>query len=301
MRNLIKNQKVVDSLPDLKNEGYKHAYLIIESNNNTPKPASSTGSTSSTSSTGSTKARKDAISKKLNDGSPLVEFLYNPESISISMPVNYADVGIPYTETPQVFYVNGGSQTLTISDIYLDTWDDKKSLQPILDRLTDLRKPIKQNGVMRSPEILYFKWGQYSSFPCVLTQLDYNITHRINGYPVRAKLNLVFKEVPNTINRVTSAVNVPITPVTQNNALPKPLTKKQTVDGITQVIKNGLNGLRNLLPSTTKSIKTSDLKINNHTGEIFYSKSSTDTKLGVYNGDRFTPDSTNNQKNYNIT
>jgi hypothetical protein len=286
MRNIIKNRKVLSSLPSLTTQGYKHAYLVVEDDKNIPKNNKIQNNPKTT---------KRIVNQKLNEGVPLFEFLYNPESVSISTPINYQETAIPYTTTPQVNFVSGGAQTLTISDIYLDSYEDKKSLQPILDKLTSLREPTKQNGLLLSPPVLYFKWGEYSSFPCVLTQIDYTITNRINGYPVRARLNLSFKEVPSKTARTTAPQ--PISTPTNTKNLPKPLTTKQSLDGVTEVLKNGLRGLQNLLPSSVKSLKKADVTIDNHSGDVTVAN----VNVGTYNGDVFTPNDKKTNKNFSLT
>lgn len=288
MRNIIKNRKVLSSLPSLTTQGYKHAYLVVEDDKNVPKNNTIQNNPKTT---------KRIVNQKLNDGVPLFEFLYNPESISISTPINYQETSIPYTKTPQVNYVSGGAQTLTISDIYLDSYEDKKSLQPILDKLTSLREPTKQNGLMLSPPVLYFKWGEYSSFPCVLTQLDYTITNRINGYPVRARLNLSFKEVPSKTARTTAPQ--PIETINNTNVLPKPLTTKQVIDGITEFINNGASSVQKLLPKV--NLKKSNISIDNHSGNISVNTKNSSFLVGNYNGDILKINDEKTNKNYSLT
>lgn len=259
MKNIAKNQRVIQSLPNLISQGYKHAYLVAESDSNVP------------------------VVTAIKSGSPIFEFLYNPESINISTPISYQETAVPFTSVPQVSYVGGGSRTMTISDIYLDTHIDKKSLQPILDKLTTMREPTIKNGVLLSPPYLYFKWGESTSFPCVLTQIDYQITNWINGYPTRAKLTLSLKEVPTKNKRVA---NNPVTkPVTKTNNLPKPLTPKQIEDGKKNVTDFLLPDIKKAFPK--KSTNKVKLNLDSHTGEIkLQYQDGSELFPGKYNGDK---------------
>jgi hypothetical protein len=274
MKNLLKNQKVLQGLPSLQQQGYKHAYLVAEDDANIPEDKKVKPDP---------KTVKKAVKEKINTGSSVFEFLYNPESVSISTPINYQETTIPYTVSPQMSYVSGGAQTLTISDIYLDTYFEKKSLQPLLDRLTKLREPSRKRGLIFSPPTLFFKWGEYRSFPCVLTQLDYVITNRINGYPVRAKLNLTFREVPAKISELSS-VSVIATP-----GLAKPLTTKQIIDAAKEAT------------TRYRVEKNQKVSVNSHTGSITVASNVGTTEIGTYNGDVFKPNDVKISKNFNLS
>jgi hypothetical protein len=224
--------------------------------------------------------------QKLRSGLAVFDFLYNPESMSFTAPVNYTETAIPFTSTPQQNYSNGGAQTLNISDIYLDTYFEKKSLQPIIDKLLKLREPTAQNGILRSPPTLYFKWGEYRSFPCVLINMEYSVTHRINGYPVRAKLTLSFREVPD----ITKQLSNVLTAVQSAGTKTGILTDKQLADGKKEVEKALKNGefLKYLPKNTQQQIKDkkTTFSIDTHSGNVTLKDSAgTPLVIGNYNGD----------------
>ncbi len=278
MRNIIKNQKVVDGLPVVRPVAYQHAYLIEDTSINIP----------------TNKNTSDDNRKKLDTGIPLYLFMYNPESISMTVPISYSQLEVPYTGISQVNFSHGGNITMSMRDLLLDTRYEGRSLQLLIDRLIALREPTIKNGLKSFPKRLYFRWGANVFGACVLSNLQINITHWRNGYPIRAMIDMSLLEVPayTGVNTAVEKAKVQINNNSKNSSNnKKPLTNKQVADG-SKLISEQLRIRKSLLPKRLQIVlddPKSRIKIDKDSWsvDLFNSTNKLVDNLGEYDGNAF--------------
>ncbi|QLF85093.1 hypothetical protein [Nostoc phage YongM] len=279
MSKFLKNRSVISGLPEIKKPGnYQHCYLIeYEDKNNTRQSATEN-------------------QNKQKQGFPVYVFMMNPERISYNVPINYQEIAIPFTPKNQVNYSNGGNITMSMSNLILDSMDEKKSLQPLIDRLIALREPTIQNGLKKHPKILAFKWGSNTFSPCVLTNVSFEVLRWVDGYPVKAYMNISLKEipVPNSDSTAIAEAKKKVKEETVlNGNLKKGLTEKQIINGIKTVNEYYKKNL-SFQPRTVQNVLSdpkSSIKIDKDTGQVsLYNKAGDFVNLlGNYNGNIFTP------------
>ncbi|QVQ57026.1 hypothetical protein ELBI_21 [Anabaena phage Elbi] len=279
MSKFLKNRTVIKGLPDVKKPGkYQHCYLIEYSDSTNVKQSATENK------------------NKKNQGFPVYLFLMNPESISLSVPINYQETIIPFTSINQVNYSNGGNVVMSMNNLILDSMDEKKSLQPLIDRLISLREPTIESGTRKHPKILAFKWGSNTFAPCVLTNISFDITRWIDGYPVKARMNMTLKEVPkpNSDSKAIAEAKKKVKEVTvANGNLKKTLTEKQIIDGTKKVNEYYKKNI-SFQPRTIQNVLSdprSSFKIDKDTGQVSLYNSSDEfvALMGNYNGNIFTP------------
>ena len=130
---------------------------------------------------------------------------FNPERYSISKSVQYAEIGIPGLDSPVVQYVRGQAEKATM-ELFFDTTD-----QGMVDNVVDVRgetnrvfRLLRADGETHAPLRVKLEWGPdkkilcfgtNSSPWCVLESVTQEFTlFGPNGVPLRAKLNVSFKE-----------------------------------------------------------------------------------------------------------
>ncbi|AND75505.1 hypothetical protein [Nostoc phage N1] len=279
MSSFLKNKKVLEGLNTLSKPGsYQHCFLIeyIDNTNN--------------------RATATENKNKLAQGFPVYQFLYNPETISLTLPISYQEIAIPFTGINQVNYSNGGNITMNLNNLILDTMNENKSLQPLIDKLISLREPTVKTGLKSHPKILYFKWGSNTFGTCVLTNVSFDITRWNDGFPVKARMSMSLKEVPKPVGdskAIQEAKKKVKEETVQNGNLKKGLTEKQILDGqkvIREYFKKNLSFQPKRVQDVLNNPK-SIIKIDKDTGQVsLYDASGEFVQLlGNYNGDTFTP------------
>ncbi|AND75594.1 hypothetical protein [Nostoc phage A1] len=221
MSKFLKNRAVVNGLPVIKNPGkYQHCYLIEYEDSTNVKQTPTENK------------------NKQQQGFPVYLFMMNPENITYNLPINYQEIAIPFTAKNQLNYSNGGNIVMTMSNLILDTMDEKRSLQPLIDRLIALREPTVKKGLKSHPKILAFKWGSNTFAPCVLTNISFDVTRWIDGYPTKARVNMSLKEIqkPSSDSKALEEAKKKVKVETvQNGNLKKTLSEKQLIDGVKRV------------------------------------------------------------------
>jgi hypothetical protein len=282
-----RNQAVIDGLPKVKSTGYQFAQLVEEGDINNK-----------------TKRTPEQNKQFLYEGVPVYSFLMNPETIQWSLPIEYKETQIPYTNINQVNFVAGGNITMTLPDLILDTHYEGKSIELLLNRLRDLRTPTVKNGLVSYPKRLYFRWGSYRFGVCVLTGIQTTITKVIDGKPSKARLSITLKEVPaiaqnSPVNDAKKVIAKPtgkipgVTIDTPTNTLKKALTAKQIEDA-KAATNRYLAVKKTLFNKKTQDILNdpkSNIVINKDTGsvDLVNSVNGSVINLGNYNGNIFIP------------
>lgn len=275
---MVKNRNAIASLPRAAST-ISYAYLVAENQPGvSPKDP---------------KVKQNVVAQQ-----NIFEFIYNPEVIQISYQIAYTKDEVPYTELSHLIFLSGGNQTISISNIYLDSRAEQKSLQPIFDKLLTLRVPTNQNGIVKQPPRVYFKWGSKRSPLCVLTSVSIQEESWLDGLPVRATLSLEFLEVnKDSLNLPSNSINKTVSEAIKkaqmNATLPKPLSEKQIQDGL-KVVRAYTQANKSFLPKEaqlTLSDRNSEIRINKETGSvaIYGSLGNHVYTLGVYNGHKFNP------------
>ena len=119
-----------------------------------------------------------------------IPVLFNPTQYSLDKGNQIAEIGIPGLGAPILQYVRGNTQTLTM-ELFFDTYEQQ----------TDVRKHTKKiygllgiESATHVPPICTFTWGNFN-FRCVLERVGGRFTLFLaDGTPVRATLNVTFKE-----------------------------------------------------------------------------------------------------------
>jgi LysM repeat protein len=128
-----------------------------------------------------------------------VACMFRPKEYTVTKQNSWQMKEVKGKDVPQLEFSGGGASTLTM-ELFFDTYESGKDvrkeytneiwgLTAIDDSLTD---KINKKG---RPPIVQFKWGPVISFKAVIENITQNFTmFKANGTPVRATLNVTFKE-----------------------------------------------------------------------------------------------------------
>ena len=120
------------------------------------------------------------------------EVIFNPAEYSIEKGNQFASAPLPGLSNPVLSWVNGDADVLTM-ELFFDTYTNKGG--------SDVRKETKKisrlleiDPTLHAPPPVRFVWGPFS-FRAVIERLTQRFTmFREDGVPVRATLNVTFKE-----------------------------------------------------------------------------------------------------------
>jgi hypothetical protein len=122
-------------------------------------------------------------------GNP-IKVCFNPTQYSIEKSNQFQSTSIPGLSLPIAQFVNGNAKTLTM-DLFFDSYEEGVDVRKYTDRITNL---LKINVKLHAPPLCRFKWGSLE-FTATLERVAQQFTMFLdNGYPVRAKLSVTFKE-----------------------------------------------------------------------------------------------------------
>lgn len=128
-----------------------------------------------------------------------VACMFRPKEYTVSKQNSWQMKEVKGKDVPQLEFSGGGASTLSM-ELFFDTYESGKDvrkeytneiwgLTAIDDSLTD---KINKKG---RPPLVQFKWGPVISFKAVITNISQKFTmFKANGTPVRATLNVTFKE-----------------------------------------------------------------------------------------------------------
>jgi hypothetical protein len=126
-------------------------------------------------------------------GTRLDEFpvLFNPTEYSLSKSVNYGETTLPGFTSPLTQFVSGAAETLTM-ELFFDTYEAGTDVRR--EYLDDLDALVTVDGTLHSPPLCRFVWGTFT-FRAVVASAEKTVTmFRPDGTPVRARVNVTFKE-----------------------------------------------------------------------------------------------------------
>jgi nucleoid-associated protein YgaU len=154
-------------------------------------------------------SEKDYLTKK-TESSSRVDFVFNPNELSIEKSNLYAETQIPGLPSSTFQFVKGGVRTLTMN-LFFDTYEQHKGTKALSDVRTLTDKitgwdsassggETASKGLMdidselHAPPVCYFIWGAFI-FKCLIERVSKKFTMFLpNGVPVRATLNVTLKE-----------------------------------------------------------------------------------------------------------
>ena len=131
-----------------------------------------------------------------------LEVHFNPSEVSISKSNSWGADKSSGTNLPDVHFQGEGARSLTLS-LTFDTYEKRTDVREgsngtnKLLALTEApQDKAKSNKDARPPHVM-FVWGNFETFPAVITQLSQKFTLFLEtGIPVRATLGLTLQEVP---------------------------------------------------------------------------------------------------------
>jgi len=130
-----------------------------------------------------------------------IPVLFNPNQYSLDGSNRFAEIGIPGLGSPILQYVSGNARMLTM-ELFFDTYELKWDVRAFTDRVYGL---LAINPPDHVPPICTFIWGTFQ-FRCVVERVGGRFTLFLaDGTPVRATLNVTFKEYTDIAIAVQSA------------------------------------------------------------------------------------------------
>ncbi len=154
------------------------------------------------------KAKIDVLDKNLNV-SRTIEVMFNPADYSLQLNNKFDWKTVPGTAMPVGQFVSGEAQVMTVNlffDTFLMTEDEisAKVSSPTRTDLKDVRnftdmitKLMLIDSELHAPPICVFAWGSFQ-FKGIVEKAAQKFTMFLpSGIPVRAKLDVTFKEFRN--------------------------------------------------------------------------------------------------------
>lgn len=138
--------------------------------------------------------------KKWSGGFDSIEFLYNPETISVVKKAEYKEHETQGSDAGEKEWTHGVSRSLTVSDLYFDTYETRENVRE--QYINRLEKLVHRDPGLDRPPKVRLVWGafmneadDYNVNKWYVTSLTVNYTMFLNnGTPVRAKVTLELKE-----------------------------------------------------------------------------------------------------------
>lgn len=118
--------------------------------------------------------------------------LFNPAEYSLEKGNQYASAPLPGLANPVLSFVNGDADTLTM-ELFFDTYTNNGG-SDVRDETNKIAKLLDIDPDLHAPPPVQFVWGSLT-FNAVIERLTQRFTMFLeNGVPVRATLNVTFKE-----------------------------------------------------------------------------------------------------------
>jgi hypothetical protein len=136
------------------------------------------------------KALVQALDEKGNPKSEPVKVLFNPAEYSIEKSNQFSNTAVPGLQAPVTTFVSGNAQTLTM-DLFFDSYEKGEDVRKYTGKITSL---LDIDRGIHAPPVCKFMWGKLE-FKAVLERVTQRFTMFMEtGIPVRATLNVTFKE-----------------------------------------------------------------------------------------------------------
>lgn len=143
-----------------------------------------------------------------------IEVLYNPAEYTIEKSNQFQSVVMPGMALPVTQFVSGNADTLTM-ELFFDTYTREKEVAKTDVRVftSKISKLLDVDSELHAPPVCEFIWGEHppAGIPLAFTAIIERLTQKFtmftdNGTPVRATLNVTFKEYK-TIEEQLQEVN----------------------------------------------------------------------------------------------
>ena len=123
-------------------------------------------------------------------GAQPIPVLFNPNRYGLGASNQLAEIGIPGLPAPILQYVRGASRSLTMQ-LFFDTYETASDVSVHTDAIFAL---LSIERTTHAPPICRFRWGSFS-FQGVVERVEGQFTlFAPNGTPVRATLDVTFRE-----------------------------------------------------------------------------------------------------------
>lgn len=120
------------------------------------------------------------------------EVIFNPAEYSLDKGNQFASAPLPGLSNPVFSFVNGEADTLTM-ELFFDTYTNKGGSN-VRDETNKIARLLDIDPKLHAPPPVQFAWGDLI-FNAVIERLSQRFTMFLeNGVPVRATLNVTFKE-----------------------------------------------------------------------------------------------------------
>jgi len=131
--------------------------------------------------------------KQKKGDNDVIKALFNPKEYSISKSTSWASYNQTGRDMPEVHFTTGQRRELKM-ELFFDTYTSKKNVK---DYVKEIEKLMLIDVEKHRPPLLLVSWGESAlSFQCVLEQMEQRYTMFLNnGTPVRAMVNVTFKEI----------------------------------------------------------------------------------------------------------
>ena len=133
-----------------------------------------------------------ALFGSLANESKRVNVMFNPAEYSLEKGNQFASAPLPGLSNPVLSFVNGDADTLTM-ELFFDTYTDRGGYD-VREETDKIAKFLEIDRELHAPPPVSFVWGSLT-FNAVIERLTQRFTMFLeNGVPVRATLNVTFKE-----------------------------------------------------------------------------------------------------------
>jgi LysM repeat protein len=132
-------------------------------------------------------------------GAMVVECHFNPNEVAISKSNKWEPENSSGTNLPDVHFKGAGARSLALTLVF-DTYERRTDVREATNKvlgLMDAPADKAKNSKHTRPPHVMFRWGDFETFPAVITQLSQKFTLFLeSGMPVRATLSVTLQEVP---------------------------------------------------------------------------------------------------------
>ncbi len=120
------------------------------------------------------------------------EVIFNPAEYSLEKGNQFSSAALPGLSNPILSFVNGDADTLTM-ELFFDTYTNKGGADVRIDT-NRIARLLEIDPELHAPPPVRFVWGPLS-FKAIIERLTQRFTmFKEDGVPVRATLNVTFKE-----------------------------------------------------------------------------------------------------------
>jgi nucleoid-associated protein YgaU len=131
--------------------------------------------------------------------------IFNPAEYSLELGNQFSSAPLPGLSNPVLSFVNGDADVLTM-ELFFDTYTNQGS-----EDVTNITKKITRlmdiDPELHAPPPVKFVWGKLT-FQAVIERLTQRFTmFREDGVPVRATLNVTFKEYKTIAEQLSQKPN----------------------------------------------------------------------------------------------